>query len=104
VPPPQEAQPDAPRDSSQEEEPFEKELVVPRGPMAQGSPGEEQQQPEDQDVEDEANKEYPSQSTTEDEKMYRDSDEVGSFGAEAPVLVGRLRALLEHLGITTIPK
>jgi hypothetical protein len=28
---------------------------------------------------------------------------VESFGAEAPVLPGRLRALLEHLGITTTP-
>jgi hypothetical protein len=36
--------------------------------------------------------------------MYRDVDEVESFGAEAPVLAGRLRALLEHLGITTAPQ
>jgi hypothetical protein len=35
--------------------------------------------------------------------MYRDADEVESFGAEASVLVGRLWALLEHLGITTAP-
>jgi hypothetical protein len=28
---------------------------------------------------------------------------VESFGAEAPVLAGRLRALLEHLGIITAP-
>jgi hypothetical protein len=35
--------------------------------------------------------------------MYRDAHEVESFGAEAPVLTGRLRALLEHLGITTAP-
>jgi hypothetical protein len=27
-----------------------------------------------------------------------------SFGAEAPVLTGKLRALLEHLGITTAPR
>jgi hypothetical protein len=47
VPPPQEAQPDAPRDASQEEEPFEIELVVPEDPMAQGSPIEEQQQLKD---------------------------------------------------------
>jgi hypothetical protein len=33
--------------------------------------------------------------------MYRDADEVESFGVEAPVLTDRLRALLEHLGITT---
>jgi hypothetical protein len=36
--------------------------------------------------------------------MYQDADEVKSFGAEAPVLVGRLRALLENLDITTAPK
>jgi hypothetical protein len=33
--------------------------------------------------------------------MYRDADKVESFGAESPILAGRLRALLEHLGITT---
>jgi hypothetical protein len=36
--------------------------------------------------------------------MYRDVDEVEFFGVEAPVLTGRLRALLEHLGITTTPR
>jgi hypothetical protein len=36
--------------------------------------------------------------------MYHDADEVESFGAKAPVLAGRLRALLEHLGITTAPR
>jgi hypothetical protein len=36
--------------------------------------------------------------------MYRDADELESFGVEAPVLTGRLRALLEHLGITTAPR
>jgi hypothetical protein len=78
-------------------------LVVPESPTAQDSPAEEQQQPKDHDIEDEANEEYPPPSDAEDEKMYRDADEVESFGIEAPVLVGRLRALLEHLGITTAP-
>jgi hypothetical protein len=100
VPQPQESQPDAPQDASQEEEPFEIELVVPESPTAQGLPTEEQQQPKDQDVEDKANEEYPPPNDTEDEKMYQDADEVESFGAEASVLAGRLRALLEHLGIT----
>jgi hypothetical protein len=36
--------------------------------------------------------------------MYRDADEVESFGAEAPVPTARLRALLEHLGITNAPR
>jgi hypothetical protein len=36
--------------------------------------------------------------------MYQDVDEVESFRIEAPVLTGRLRALLEHLGITIAPR
>jgi hypothetical protein len=36
--------------------------------------------------------------------MYRDADEMESFGAESLILTGRLRALLEHLGITTAPQ
>jgi hypothetical protein len=53
---------------------------------------------------DEANEEYTPSSDAEDEKMYRDADEVESFVIEAPVLTGRLRAQLEHLGITTAPR
>jgi hypothetical protein len=75
--------------------------VVPESQTTQGSPAEEQQQPKDQDVEDKANEEYPPPSDAEDEKIYRDADEVESFGVEAPVLTGRLWALLEHLGIST---
>jgi hypothetical protein len=82
------------------------ELVILEGPAAQGSPAEEQQQQEDHDVnnKDEDNEEYPPPSDTEVEKMYRDADEVESFGAEAPVPTRRLRALLEHLGINTAPR
>jgi hypothetical protein len=36
--------------------------------------------------------------------MYRDADEVESFGAESLILAGSLQALLEHLGITTAPR
>jgi hypothetical protein len=104
VPPPQESQPDIPQEASPEEEPFEIELVVPESPTAQDSPAEEQPQLEDHDTEDKTNEEHPPPSDTESEKMYRHADEVESFGAEAPVLAGRLRALLEHLGITTAPR
>jgi hypothetical protein len=104
VPQPQESQPDVPQEASPEEKPFEIELVVPESPMAQDSPAEEQQQPKDKVIEDKANEEYPPSSNAEDEKMYRDADEQQSFGVEAPVLTGRLRALLEHLGITTAPR
>jgi hypothetical protein len=101
VPQPQESQPDIPQEASPEEEPFEIELVVPESLTAQDSPTEEQQQPEDHNIEDKTNEEHPPPSDTEDEKMYRDADEVESFAAESPILTGRLRALLEHLGITT---
>jgi hypothetical protein len=104
VPQPQESEPDVPQEASQEEEPFEIEQVVPESPIAQDSPAEEQQQPKDQDIEDKANEEYTPSSDAEDEKMYWDADEVESFRVEAPVLAGRLRAFLEHLGITTAPR
>jgi hypothetical protein len=104
VPQPQESQPDVPQEASPEEDHFEIELVVPESPMAQDTPAEEQQQPGDHDTEDNTNEEHPSPSDTESEKMYQDADEVESFGAEAPVLASRLRALLEHLGITTTPR
>jgi hypothetical protein len=104
MPQPQELEPDVPQEASQEEEPFEIELVVPESPTAQDSPAEEQQQLKDQAIEDKANEEYTPPSDAEDKKMYRDADEVESFGVEAPVLAHRLRALLEHLGITTTPR
>jgi hypothetical protein len=100
VPQPRESQPDIPQEASPEEEPFEIELVVPESPTAQDTSAEEQQ-PEDRNTKDKTNEEHPPLSDTESEKMYRDADEVESFGAESPILVGRLRALLEHLGITT---
>jgi hypothetical protein len=76
--------------------------VVPESPTAQDSPAEEQQ-PEDHSTEDKTDEEHPPPSDTEPEKMYRDADEVESFGAEPSILASRLRALLEHLGITTAP-
>jgi hypothetical protein len=104
VPRPQESQPDIPQEASLEEEPFEIELVVPESPMAQDSPDEQKQQPGDHDTEDKTNEEHPSPSDTEAEKMYRDADEVKSFGVDSLILTGRLQALLEHLGITTAPR
>jgi hypothetical protein len=90
VPQPQESQPDLPQEASPEEEPFDIELVVPESPTAQDTPVEEQQQPEDHDTEDRTNEEHPPPSDTEDEKMYRDADEVESFRVESPILAGRL--------------
>jgi hypothetical protein len=103
VPQPQESQSDLPQEASPEEEPSEIELMVPESRTAQDSPAEEQQ-PEDHNTEDKTNEEHPPLSDTEDEKMYRDADEEESFRAESPILVGRLRALLEHLGIVSAPR
>jgi hypothetical protein len=103
VPQPQESQPDIPQEATPEEEPFEIELVVPESPTAQDSPTEEQQ-PEDPGTEDKTDEEQLPPSNTEPEKLYRDAEEVESFGAESPILAGRLQALMEHLGITTAPR
>jgi hypothetical protein len=64
----------------------------------------EQQQQEDHDVNNEDDKEYSPLSDNEGEKLYRDADEKESFGAEAPIPIGRLRALLGHLDITSAPR
>jgi hypothetical protein len=76
--------------------------VVPQSPTTQDSPAEEQQL-EDPGIEDKTDEEQPPPSDTEPEKLYRDANEVESFGAESPILADMLRALLEHLGITTAP-
>jgi hypothetical protein len=103
VPQPQESQPDIPQEASPEEEPFKIELVVLESPTAQDSPAEEQQL-EDHGTEDKIDGEQLPPSDIKPEKMYRDADEVVSFRAESLILTGRLRALLEHLGITTAPR
>jgi hypothetical protein len=103
VPQPQESQPDIPQEATPEEEPFEIELVVPDSPTAQDSPAEEQQR-QDPSTEDKTDEEQHPPSDAEPEKLYWDADEVESFRAESPILTDRLRALLEHLGITTAPR
>jgi hypothetical protein len=103
VPRPQESQPVIPQEATPEEEPFEIELVVPESPTAQDSPVEEQQL-EVPGTEDKTDEEQLPPSDTEPEKLYRDADEVESFGVESPILAGRLWALLEHLGITIAPR
>jgi hypothetical protein len=89
VPQPQESQLDIPQEATLEEEPFEIELVVPESQTAQDSPVEEQQ-PEDPDMEDKTEEEQRPPSDTEPEKLYRDADEVESFGAKSLILAGRL--------------
>jgi hypothetical protein len=89
MPQPQESQPDIPQEATLEEEPFEIELVFLESPTAQDSPADEQQL-EDHSTEYKTDEEQPPPSDTEPEKMYRDADEVESFGAESLILAGRL--------------
>jgi hypothetical protein len=103
VPQPKEPQPNIQQEATSEEEPFKIELVAPESPTAQDSPAEEQQ-PEDPGTEDKPDEGQLLSSDAEPEKLYRDADEVESFGAKSPILAGRLWALLEHLGITTTPR
>jgi hypothetical protein len=77
--------------------------VVLESPTAQDSPTEEQQL-EDPGTKDKTDEEQLPPSDTEPKMLYRDADGVESFRAESPILAGRLRALLEHLGITTAPR
>jgi hypothetical protein len=79
--------------------------VIPGSQAAQGASAEEEHQQEDHDVNNEdEGEEYSPLSDNEGEKLYRDADERESFGAEAPIPNGRLRALLGHLGITSTPR
>jgi hypothetical protein len=89
MPQPQESQPDIPQETTPEEEPFEIVLVVPESRTVQDSPVEEQQL-EDPGTEDKMDEEQLPLSDTEPEKLYRDADEVESFGAESPILADRL--------------
>jgi hypothetical protein len=76
--------------------------VVPSSPAAQGAPTEEQQEEEDHEVDNEEdNEEYSPLSDNEGEKLYRDADKRESLGLEASIPIGRLRAMLGHLGITS---
>jgi hypothetical protein len=78
VPPPQEPHHDSPPHASQEQVPFEIELVVPGSPAAQGAPAKEQQQQEDHDInnEDEDDEEYFPLSDNEGEKLTKGNPSV----------------------------
>jgi hypothetical protein len=100
----QESQHDSPQLVSQEEEPFEIEIVGPESPEAQDTPTEEPEQQQVEEDEDGDDEEYSPLSDSENEKLYHDANERESYGVEASVPVDRLYALLVHLGITTAPK
>jgi hypothetical protein len=120
VPPQQEPQPDSPHG----EEPFEIVVVAPERQEPQGAPVEEPQLPQNNDhdndhreeenneeEEEEGNKaegeddeDYTPWSNVEKDETFHDADEIKTFGNEAPIPIGRLRDLLNHINITTPPE
>ena len=92
--------------------------MAPKGQEPQAASAEEQQLPQNDDNnddhddenhdndndDDEDDEEYTPLSDSENEKMYRDADELKIFGNETPIPTGRLRDLLGHIGITTAPE
>jgi hypothetical protein len=119
VPPQQEPQ----HDSPQEDEPFEIVIVAPERQEPQRALVEEPQLSQNNDhdndhreeennekEEEEGNKaeceddeEYTHWSNVEKDETFHDADEIKIFGNEAPIPSGRLRDLLNHINITTLP-
>jgi hypothetical protein len=113
VPPQQELQPNSPL----EEEPFKIVIAVPAGedsqeaqPMPQNH-DHDQQEKEDNEKEEDGNKakgeegeDYTPWSNAKKDETFHDADEIKTFGDEAPIPTGRLRNLLNHINITTLPE
>jgi hypothetical protein len=55
-------------------------------------------------VEGEDDEDYTPWSNAEKDEMFHDTDEIRTFGNEAPIPTGRLRDLLNHINITTPPE
>jgi hypothetical protein len=111
--PQQEPQPNSP----QEDEPFEIMVTVPVGEDAQEAQlmsqndDHDQWEEENNEKEEEGNKaegedgeDYTPWSNAEKDETFHDADEIKIFGDEAPIPTGRLRDLLNHINITTLPE
>jgi hypothetical protein len=99
-------------------------VVAPERQEPQGAPVEELQLPQNNNhdnnhreeennekEEEEGNKaegeddeDYTPRSNTEKDETFHDTDEIKTFGNEAPISTGRLRDLLNHINITTPPE
>jgi hypothetical protein len=71
----------------------------------------DQQEEEDNEKEEGGNKaegeedeDYTPWSNAEKDETFHDANEIKTFGDEAPIPTGRLRDLLNHINITTLPK
>jgi hypothetical protein len=113
VPPQQEPQ----HDSPQEDEPFEIMVTVPAGEDSQEAQlmpqnhDHDQQEEEDNEKEEGGNKAegeedeyYTPWSNAEKDETFHDADDIKTFGDKALIPTGRLRDLLNHINITTLPE
>jgi hypothetical protein len=72
----------------------------------------DQQEEEDNEKEEEGgnkaegeeDEDYTPWSNAEKDETFHDADEIKTFGDEAPIPTGRLRDLLNHINITTLPE
>jgi hypothetical protein len=72
----------------------------------------DQQEEEDNEKEEEGgnkaegeeDEDYTPWSNVEKDETFHDTDEIKTFGDEAPTPTGRLRDLLNHINITTPPE
>jgi hypothetical protein len=93
-------------------------VTVPAGedsqeaqPMPQNHDHDQQEEENNQKEEEEGNKakgeddeEYTPWSNAEKDETFHDTEEIKTFGNEAPIPTGRLRDLLNHINITTPPE
>jgi hypothetical protein len=114
VPPQQELQLDTP----QEEEPFEIVVTVPAGevsqepqPMPQYHDHDQQEEEDNEKEEEGGNKaegeedeDYTPWSNAKKDETFHEADEIKTFEDETPIPTGRLRDLLNHINITTLPE
>jgi hypothetical protein len=104
--------------SPQEDEPFKIMVTVLTGedsqeaqPMLQNHDHDQQEEENNEKEEEEGNKaegeddeDYTPWSNIEKDETFHDADEIKTFGNEALIPTGRLRDLLNHINIMTLPE
>jgi hypothetical protein len=118
VPPQPEPQHDSPQHVLQGEDSFEIVVIVPAGEdmqEAQHMPqnddhghqeeeNNEEEKEEDKKAKGEEDEYYTPWSNAEKDETFHNTDEIKTFGDEAPIPTGRLRGLLNYINITTPPE
>jgi hypothetical protein len=106
---------ESPQFIPQEEDSFEIVVTVPAGEDTQeaqqlpqndnhNDDHEDDDEEEDNEAEGKDDEDYTPLSDAEKEETYHDADEINTFGNEAPIPTSRLRDLLNHIDITTLPE